>query len=218
MTTMKAYEVYDGGDNWVIVFATNSATARREGAGEIGCEWENIDHCRRKPELDRHAPGPVPPLALIAAGWHYECGHCGCRVDEDMENVEPDPHFDASELGPVAVGQMVYCSVSCAAMERAERRSRETAESALIELVETKYPGSKVTHVNVFGHQLEAKGGYCRAYFTFPGGVHHATYKYGESDAAWVSQCDAEAFRQLYRRPQDEAASQAAAQQERGAA
>ncbi|MDF3837096.1 hypothetical protein P3W85_29695 [Cupriavidus basilensis] len=202
---LKAYEVYDGGDNWTIVFATNSASARREGAGEIGCEWGDVDHCRRKPELDQYAPGPVPPLALIAAGWRYECGHCGCRVDEDMEDVEPDPHFDASDVGAVAVGQMVYCSHSCTAMARAEKRSRKAAESALIELVETKFPRSTVTHVNVYGHRLTTDKGRCVACFTFPGGQHQATYKFGEGNVAWVSQCDAEAFRQLYRQPSDAA-------------
>ncbi|AZG14969.1 hypothetical protein [Cupriavidus pauculus] len=199
MKPLKAYEVYDGGDNWTIVFATNSATARREGASECGCDWEDVDHCRRRPALDQYAPGPVPPLALIEQGWHYECGHCGCRVDEDMDDVEPDPHFDASEVGPVAVGQMVYCSHSCAAMERAERQSRKAAESALIELVETKFPGSAVTHVNVYGHRLEAKHGHDQACFTFPGGAFPATYKFGEGESAWVSQCDQDAFRAAYR-------------------
>jgi len=196
---LKAYEVYDGGDNWAIVFASNSATARREGANKCNCEWEEVDHCRRKPGLDQFAPGPVPPLALIASGWHYECGHCGRQVDEDMEDAEPDPHFDASDLGAVAVGQMVYCSHSCAAMERAERRARKAAQAALIELVETKFPGSKVTHVNVYSDHLETKDGHSVAYFTFPGGRHQARYNFGEGDTAWLCRVDEEAFRAAYR-------------------
>lgn len=199
MKPLKAYEVYDGGDNWAIVFASNSATARREGANECNCDWTDVDHCRRKPDLDQFAPGPVPPLALIASGWHYECAHCGRQVDDDMEDEEPDPHFDATDLGAVAVGQMVYCSHSCAAMEWAERRARKAAQAALIELVETKFPGSKVTHVNVYSDRLEAKDGHSVAHFTFPGGQYQAKYKFGEGDAAWVCQVDQDAFRAAYR-------------------
>lgn len=196
-TGLKAYEVYDGGDNWAIVFATNSATARREGANECNCEWEEVDHCRRRPALDQYAPGPVPPLALIAQGWHYECFHCSCRVDEDMDDVEADPHFDTwSEAQPVPRGQFVYCSPACAAIDAARRRGRRAAETALIELVEAKYPGAVAIHAHVYGDRLDTKPGHCSASFTFPGGRYPATYKFG--DAAWVSQCDVEAFEALY--------------------
>lgn len=196
---LKAYEVYDGGDNWAIVFASNSATARREGAGECNCEWEEVDHCRRKPELDQFAPGPVPPLALIDAGWWYECAHCSCRIDKEMYDVLEDPHFDSNGVQPVERGRLLYCSKSCAAIASAAKRGRKAAESALVELVETKFPGSAVISANVYGSRLEAQDGYCTAYFTFPGGQHHATYKFGEGDDAWVCQVDEEAFRAAYR-------------------
>lgn len=193
MKPLKAYEVYDGGDNWAIVFATNSATARREGANECNCEWEDVDHCRRRPALDEFAPGPVPPLALIAQGWHYDCFHCGCRVDEDMYDVEPDPHFDTcTESSPVERGQFVYCSKSCAAIEAARRRGRRAAETALIELVETKFFGANATHVHVYGDRIEHRDGHCSAAFTFPGGKYAATWRLG--DGVWVSQCDQDSW------------------------
>lgn len=197
MKPLKAYEVYDGDDNWAIVFATNSATARREGANECNCEWEDVDHCRRRPALDQYAPGPVPPLALIASGWHYECAHCGCRVDEDMDEVEADPHFDTwSDPSPVERGQLLYCSPSCLAIDAARRRGRRAAEAALIELVETMYPGAVATHALVYGERLDSEPGHCSASFTFPGSKYSATYKFG--DGPWVSKCDVEAFEALY--------------------
>ncbi|MCA3182837.1 hypothetical protein [Cupriavidus sp.] len=95
--------------------------------------------------------------------------------------------------------QLLFCSKSCAAMESARKRGRKAAEEALVELVETKFPGSSVISANVYGSRLEAQNGYCTAYFTFPGGKHHATYKFGEGDDAWVCKSDEEAFRAAYR-------------------
>jgi hypothetical protein len=100
MARLKAYQVSDGNDGCCIYFAANSATARREGAGEIGCEWEDIDYCNRRPEFDQFAPGPVPAQVLIEHGWWFECGNCYAHVTEDT----PDPQID---------GYYVYCCQSC---------------------------------------------------------------------------------------------------------
>ena len=78
MKRLKAYQVSDGADVTVIRFATSSAAARREGGNEIGCEWDGVDSCARKPEYDQYAPGPVPARALIEAGWQFECRRHGC--------------------------------------------------------------------------------------------------------------------------------------------
>jgi len=85
MPRLKAYQVSDGNDGCCIRFATNSATARREGANEIDCEWEDIDYCHRRPEFDQYAPGPVPHEVLIEHGWWWECGHCYERVNADTQ-------------------------------------------------------------------------------------------------------------------------------------
>lgn len=202
MTTLKAYEVHDGDDGWCVTFATNSATARRKGANELNCDWEGVEHCRRRPEFDRYAPGPVPAAAKIEAGWWYECFHCGRRVSNELHDDIEGEGLDPADFSIVTHGSRVYCSHTCRAVEQAQTRGRTAAETALIELVETKFPGSTVAHVNVYGHRLTAEKDHCVAYFTFPGGQHQATYKFGEGDTAWVSQCDADAFRALYRKDQ----------------
>lgn len=97
MKRLKAYYVTDGNDSSCIHFATNSATARREGANEMGVDWEDVDSCNRRPEFDQFAPGPVPPAALIEAGWWFECSECQTHVTEDT-------------AARVIDGQHVYCS------------------------------------------------------------------------------------------------------------
>jgi hypothetical protein len=173
MKQMKAYEVYDGGDNWAIRFATNSATARREGANECGCEFSEVDHCRRKPELDQYAPGPVPPGALIEMGWGYECARHGCqnwaRADDEY----------------VVRGNAVYCCSTCHSIDAAHQRQNDAACAALIELIDVRLPGVKVTDAYVYGARLtpsENGGGY-QAYadFTFQGGAHTARWVFGEA-------------------------------------
>ncbi|MBY0238103.1 MAG: hypothetical protein K2X55_02205 [Burkholderiaceae bacterium] len=173
MKQLKAYEVYDGGDNWAIIFATNSATARREGASECGCEFHEVDHCRRKPELDRYAPGPVPPQALIDAGWGFECRRHGCsnwaRADDDY----------------VIRGDFVYCCSTCHAMDCARLRQNEAAQAAMCDLVLAWLPDAQITDVYVFGSNLEPqeRGGGYSAYadLRFPDIERPARWVFGEA-------------------------------------
>jgi len=46
-------EEYEG--HSCIVFATNSATARREGGYELGIEWEEVASCKRASQFDEYA-------------------------------------------------------------------------------------------------------------------------------------------------------------------
>ena len=78
MTALKAYTVHDGDDGATVIFATNSATARRQGANELDRDWTEVDSCRRAPQFDAYAPGPVPAAVLIDHGWRYECNRSGC--------------------------------------------------------------------------------------------------------------------------------------------
>lgn len=172
MKPLKAYEVYDGGDHWSIRFATNSATARREGASECGCEFNEVDHCRRKPELDQYAPGPVPPGALIEMGWGYECTRQDC-----LNWARADGEY-------VVRGNAVYCCSTCHAIDSARQRQNDAACAAMIELIDARLPGAQVTDVYVYGTQLrpvENGGGY-RAFvdFKFQGGVHTGRWVFGE--------------------------------------
>lgn len=134
MSTLKAYAVTDDGGNGgdgaaCVVFARHSVTARREGANQIDSEFEAVE-CRRAPTFDDFAPGPVPPLALVAAGWWFECVGCGQRVTDDSyhDDDECQPHE------PVECGNWgVYCSADCrddTVVEKAETKRRQIAAIA----------------------------------------------------------------------------------------
>lgn len=185
MKRLKAYYVTDGNDGSCIRFATNSATARREGANELDLEWGDIDSCTRRPEFDQFAPGPVPPDVLIEEGWWFECQHCGVQVDEYIE----------TEIK--AEGQIVYCSPSCQSAEYAEHRARQAAEVALIELFESKYPDCTIRRVHVYGKKLEPSerhgGTKCCVDFMFPGAKYGATFVYGD-DHLFVANGDLPAY------------------------
>ncbi|MBN3822315.1 hypothetical protein G3O00_01610 [Burkholderia sp. Ac-20384] len=197
---LKAYIIHDNYEGYGCVrFATNSATARREGACELDTDWESIESCRRAPHLDQFSPGPVPPGALIESGWWFECHGCGARVsndeyDEDGEDVAPGTY--------VARKQQVFCCQECLARDDARKRMNLAAQNALIELVEAKFFGCTVTSVHVYGEKLEASepghGIRCKAYFTYPGATHLATYHYGEGNTAWVPRADEAAFVALF--------------------
>jgi hypothetical protein len=87
--TMKAYVVredHDGGS--AIVFATNGATARRQGANELNMDFDEVDSCKREPDFDQFAPGPVPLSATLSNGWWHSCTSCSCTFD-----LEGRPNF-----------------------------------------------------------------------------------------------------------------------------
>ncbi|WP_321913518.1 hypothetical protein [Paraburkholderia sp. J11-2] len=200
---LKAYQVDtdDGDGGSCVVFTTNSATARREGASILDADWESVTSCRRKPHFDAYSPGPVPASALIESGWRFECSHCYARVtndytiDDDGNEVEPSAY--------VTRGQKVFCHQECIARYDAKARMNLAAQHALIELVEGKFPGCTITRVHVYGEKLEppekGHGIRCSAHFTFPGAKYGATYHFGEGDRAWVSDIDVPAFDALYR-------------------
>lgn len=208
---LKAYQVNVESDDAYscVVFATNSATARREGASELNADWEDVDSCRRAPHFDEYAPGPVPASAMIEAGWWFECHHCNQRVSKDSEYDD-----DGNEIEPgayVTRKQQVFCCQEHLARYDANKRMNVAAKDALIELVEAKFPGCTITRVHVYGEKLEPSekghGIRCSAHFTFPGAKYGADYNFGEGNQAWVSQIDLPAFEALYR-PTDEAQSQ----------
>ncbi|MBR8279755.1 hypothetical protein [Burkholderia vietnamiensis] len=199
---LKAYQVNVDADDVYscVVFATNSATARREGASELGYEWDDVESCRRRPNFDEYAPGPVPPRALIEDGWRFECHGCGTPVsdneyDDDGNEIDPGAY--------VVRKQQVFCCQECLARDDARKRMNVAAQNALIELVEAKFPGCAIQRVHVYGERLEPSepghGHKCVAYFTFPGSRYSSTYVFGEGDIAHVPQIDVDAFVALYR-------------------
>lgn len=84
---LKAYSV-QGNEYGCITFARSGVAARREGANELNIDFEEVESCRRMPELDGYAgkPGGVPMRLLVERhGWSQECGHCERRVYSDQE-------------------------------------------------------------------------------------------------------------------------------------
>lgn len=85
---LKAYNV-QGNEYGTIVFSLHNVVARREGAEELNIEFEDVESCRRIPELDGYAnvDGGVPMKVLVEEhGWMQECGYCERRVYSDCEN------------------------------------------------------------------------------------------------------------------------------------
>lgn len=174
MTRLKAYTVHGGDDGASVVFATNNATARRKGASELDLDWTEVDSCRRVPQFDSFAPGPVPAAVLIEHDWRYECTRSACStwVYNDVE----ERCFSA--------GGAPYCCEACMAQDFAGQRANSAARVALQELVEMSLPGAVVTDSYVYGSRLEAgePGGGYRAFadFTFAGGRWPARFVFGD--------------------------------------
>lgn len=146
----KAYVVHDGDEGWAVVFASNGATARRKGAGELNCSFEDIESCRRRPAFDEYSPGPVPKLALIASGWWLECWGCGRRIDDEMYDYEVDKQLN---LTPVEDGQRIYCSAGCRMHDLArtarERKIADETREVMVGLVLARY-----SHTTIHGDHV----------------------------------------------------------------
>lgn len=164
--TLKAYSVDDGDERAEVIFATSSAAARREFG------WEEVGTCRRDAVFDRYAPGPVPLLALIEAGWWIECYGCGRKIESqiyDYDDAFDDEGNDLPEdeyrFAPVEVGRRLFCCPACLSREQARERQRAASDAAMVELVETRFPGAEVTSVSTWPGEQE----HWHATFRFPG-------------------------------------------------
>lgn len=195
MKCLKAYEVREPDEGHCCIrFATNNAAARREGANELDIEWESVEHCRRVPQFDPYAPGPVPVAVMLDSGWWYGCSNCGGQVFSSHEHV-------------IDTREHVYCNQRCEMLEFAEERAKAAATVALIELVTSQWPGAKVTYVWVNGTRLEHGTQYgrtsemrCYAHFDYPGCTGHATYCFGDENVS-VLKVDNAAWHAFVGRP-----------------
>lgn len=93
-----------------IVFHHHGLAARREGAGELGEDFEYVE-CFRAPHFDRFAEqGYVPVIELLKAGWWFECVNCGNRINDDDDR-------DEDEVTPldkvVTTKEHAYCNQGC---------------------------------------------------------------------------------------------------------
>lgn len=195
MNDLKAYQVTEDYEKHVVVvFATNSATARREGAGELNIDWEDVDSCCRKPELDKYAPGPVPPLILINNhGYQFECLECERLVHEGMAADLEDEDLNPDDFVPVEHGEDVFCSSACQHKFDDDKRKKAEATKELERVFLEKFPGATPTHVHVSGCDLET-GPRCSVSFTFPGATHgNGLWVYGE-DTVRVPMIDMDAY------------------------
>lgn len=190
MKKLKAYTVHDGGDHSVIQFATSNVVARREGANELGCEFNEVDYCKRSPEFDEYEPGPVPPLVAIKHGWWFECRHCGQQTDEYSE-------------GPIIEeGNGVFCSPVCEMADYIKSRAQVAADVALLDVFDAKFPGAIVLHAyaSLDGYRLEAGTQFgprgsngSMITFKFPGGDGVGRWVLGDEDVT-VDRADIPAF------------------------
>jgi hypothetical protein len=199
---LKAYIVTEDDEGHsCLIFATNSATARREGAGELGTEWDGIESCRRAPQFDEYAEiGTVPVMVLIEYGWWYECSHCGRRVHKGMEDDLDSEGLNPADFTPRPIDDYgAFCSESCECAHHMEQRGREEAADALLEVFEAKFPGATVVSVHVYnGPKLvENEPGRpirnCVS-FTFPGSTRGAQWSFGEP-FAMIPIVDVDAFK-----------------------
>lgn len=194
----KAYVVREDGEgNCAVVFATNGATARREGGGELGLEFDEVESCRRMPAFDKFAPGPVPLHATLAAGWWHECHHCGVRFDDggrrDEDEDEREDDFD-----PVQDDRRnSYCSPTCQAEDFAEKRARDARQNAAIEAALIRWPMAISVASGEYCQGYPSRGTETRANIKLPGLRFPVTWSLGATEMH-VSQCDVEEFTRLY--------------------
>lgn len=139
---MKAYAVTEDQENTgAIIFADHAIVARKRGADEFNDGELRGISCCRAPWADGFAGEPVPASVMIDHGWHFECGHCGARIDSDYLEDE-----DLPVEGVVGTQSgIVYCSAVCEAggnLERAIRADHQRrAIKAMSEFVRKRFPG-----------------------------------------------------------------------------
>lgn len=201
---MKAYQVREDSEGrFVIAFATNGATARREGASELHTDFEGIESCRRAPQFDRYAPGPVPTSALLADGWWFECQHCGITFNAEGRYGEEAGSRD-DEFQPIEDGKANYCSPTCKMQHWAEKRQRTACQLAAIEAVLTHWPMATGVTADECSKPWPSRDYEMRAQFTLPCVRYPVNWVPGAGEV-FVSQCDAEEFKRLYGKKQEAA-------------
>ena len=121
---IKAYAVTENYENTGgILFAKHAVVARRLGACEWGDgEFGNVS-CRRAKWADECADtGIIPASVCIWAGWNFECGYCGHRIDRDYL---PYPSWTPNAVIGHQNGS-AFCDKAC---HLARKRQDDYAES-----------------------------------------------------------------------------------------
>ncbi len=150
----------DDPEDTKIIFATSSIAAKREWSSE---HWDGKEiagiSASRQPQWDEFAPGPVPALELIDAGWWFECHGCMTRIATDYigttERVEDEydpldreygPDLTLPIMKPVELKhQRVFCTQACCDKYQIEKRRIKTMKRRAIKVLQDaivrKYPG-----------------------------------------------------------------------------
>ena len=196
-TALKAYVVredWEGGCS--IQFAAHAATARSNGANDLGLSFEEVESCRRAPEFDQYAPGPVPLRATLAAGWWHYCNGCQTKISDDGRDYD-DIEDREDEFEPVedAKGNP-YCSPTCMMTDWADRREQKAREHAAVEAALTRWPMALSASAGRYSKNSSAECEY-RAVIRLPGIQHTVTWTPGAATVD-VSQSDVEEFKRLY--------------------
>jgi hypothetical protein len=184
---MKAFLVDCEQENGAqIYFAETANQAKCYAANEEGIEYIEVTSCRRRPQFDQYAPGPIPPKVLIEDGWWFECHGCNRRVEEDMHDYWEDDGPTQPD-GPVYRGQGVWCSTNCQAKSDAREAEARRKSEETIAAVRSQWPG-----VGKVVPYMRGDGKEC-AWFEF-GGTYHATWVVGE-DTVHVAGQDVAAWK-----------------------
>lgn len=197
-TNLKAYVVREDDEgNCAIVYATNGATARRDGGNELNISFEEVGSCRREAAFDQYAPGPVPLHATLAAGWWHECSHCSVRFDKDERNYGDDEDRE-DDFEPVQDAERNnYCSPACMMGHWAERRERTARQVAAIEATLARWPMATGVTAHEYSKGWPHRDTEMRAQFTLPG-VRYPVHWVPGANTASVAQCDRDEFTRLY--------------------
>lgn len=148
---------------------------------ETGVDGRRIE---RAPAFDAYAPGPVPPAALLAAGWWFRCAECERRVSADGLD-EDDLEEDEEPCPPVvARNGEVYCSEACVEEDRRLRRERKTRETHLRAEVLRRFPEAAVRVV--WSNSVD---------FTVPSCEGAVSWRDADPNVVTVRRCDVEAWK-----------------------
>lgn len=134
MSQLKAFVVREPHEGiCAVIFDTQSVAARRRGAAELWCEFEDVASCVRAPDFDRYAPGPVPMHATLAAGWQHICSGCSLEF-----SAKKQAHADSTPVEDSDNAQ--FCSQACMMKNWQNERTQQAYENAAVELAIAVWP------------------------------------------------------------------------------
>lgn len=189
MSQLKAFVVREPHDgNCAVIFDTQSVAARRRGAAELWCEFEDVASCVRAPDFDRYAPGPVPMHVTLAAGWQHICSGCSLEF-----SAKKQAHADSTPVEDSDNAQ--FCSQACMMQSWQHDQSRLAHEHAAVELAITSWPQA----LKVWPHHQHVSHGRCAdsIEILLPGLKTSIRWKHAE-DMVGVDAHDLQQFRRLY--------------------